>query len=207
MSIENVRITAEQAGIAPTVANKLLALFDSTPGLARVWIYGSRARGDFRPASDIDLLVDLPETGESPSTKLWGALDDLGLIYRNDLTRWQDKLADDFRARIQRDRRLFWEPKRAPAGRVAGAIELKPFQETVLARLADYLAEMQPLAAQSAKNAEVLRVMEGMDDALREAEDYPKRTWAALKKRGLLPAAPLRTPRPPGHKCCLGPGR
>ena len=189
MSIENVRITAEQAGIAPTVANKLLALFDSTPGLARVWIYGSRARGDFRPASDIDLLVDLPETGESPSTKLWGALDDLGLIYRNDLTRWQDKLADDFRARIQRDRRLFWEPKRAPAGRVAGAIELKPFQETVLARLADYLAEMQPLAAQSAKNAEVLRVMEGMDDALREAEDYPKRTWAALKKRGLLPAA------------------
>lgn len=31
--------------------------------LAQVWIFGSRARGDYRPGSDLDLLVVLHEEG------------------------------------------------------------------------------------------------------------------------------------------------
>lgn len=97
-------------GIAPGIHDKLLRLFDRTPGLVRVWIYGSRARGDARHESDIDLAIDWPDAGNA-FVQLKDQIDDLGLIYRTDVLHWQDTLADDFRQRIERDRKVFWEPR------------------------------------------------------------------------------------------------
>ena len=74
-------------GIAPSSIAKLVGLFDGTANIARVWIYGSRARGDHRNESDIDLAVDAPEMSETDFSRLSGQLDDLGLIYRVDLLR------------------------------------------------------------------------------------------------------------------------
>ena len=114
-----------------------MALFDGTPNIARVWIYGSRARGDHRHESDIDLAVDAPEMSETDFSRLSGQLDDLGLIYRVDLLRLQGVLDEGFRSRIERDKKIFWEPRRyaADAGELGG-MELKPFQSEVLAQLA-----------------------------------------------------------------------
>ena len=86
-------------GIAPGIHAKLLRLFDRTPGLVRVWIYGSRARGDARHESDIDLAIDWPDAGNA-FLQLKDQIDESGLIYRTDVLRWQDTLADDFRLRI-----------------------------------------------------------------------------------------------------------
>jgi predicted nucleotidyltransferase len=97
-------------GIAPTAHAKLLRLFGATPGLRQVWIYGSRARGDQRRESDIDLVADMPE---GHFAGLATALDDLGLIYRTDLLHWQSTLTPELRTRIERDRRPFWP---VPAG-------------------------------------------------------------------------------------------
>jgi predicted nucleotidyltransferase len=100
-------------GIAPTAHAKLMRVFQATPGLQRVWIYGSRARGDQRRESDIDLVADMPE---GHFAGLAAAVEDLGLIYRIDLLHWQSTLAPELRTHIERDRRVFWEPVRAPAG-------------------------------------------------------------------------------------------
>ena len=68
--------------------------------------------------------------------------------------------------------------------------ELKPFQETVLARMGDYLQELKQQAARALPALTALRAMEGTDDdLLRAAEDYPRKVWAALKSRRLLPPA------------------
>lgn len=99
-------------GIAPTAHAKLLRVFQATPGLQRVWIYGSRARGDQRRESDIDLVADMPQ---GHFAGLAAAVEDLGLIYRTDLLHWQSTLAPELRSRIERDRRLFWEPAMALA--------------------------------------------------------------------------------------------
>ena len=98
-------------GIAPTSYAKLQRLFDATPNLARVWLYGSRARGDQRRESDIDLAVEW-----QPGAKhrfLREDIEDLGLIYRTALTDLGDKLEADFRQRLERDRKVFWERKAA----------------------------------------------------------------------------------------------
>ena len=57
MTTEVLAETAQAAhfGVSPGAVQRLYRLFESTPGLARVWIFGSRARGLHRPESDIDL--------------------------------------------------------------------------------------------------------------------------------------------------------
>jgi type III restriction enzyme len=175
-------------GIAPRAVARLRGLFESTPGLAKVWVYGSRGRGDYRPASDIDLAVEW-EAGNGPSG-LSIAVEDLQLIYRIDLVNLADKLAPDFRGRIERDRKIFWEPRRRSADiESVGATQLKTFQTRVLGQLGSYIAELKKHRAQAEKAANALRVMEGMEDLLREASDFPKKTWATLKTQNALPPA------------------
>lgn len=95
-------------GIAPTSAAKLRKLFSATPRLKRVWIYGSRGRGDHREASDIDLAADAPEMSTKEFSSLCARLEDVGLIYRVDLVHLQSVLDEEFRGRIERDKKLFW---------------------------------------------------------------------------------------------------
>ena len=46
----------DSTGISPTVIGEIIALAKAH-GLRRVVLFGSRARGDYRPKSDIDLAV------------------------------------------------------------------------------------------------------------------------------------------------------
>ena len=61
---EDTLATQRESGIAPGSLAKLLAVFDQTPNVERVVLFGSRARGDFRHESDIDLALDAPSPHE-----------------------------------------------------------------------------------------------------------------------------------------------
>ena len=180
--------TRRASGIAENTRAKLAQLFESTPGLDRVWVFGSRARGDFRNESDIDLMVDAPALSRADVSRLSGRLDELGLIYRVDMVSSQDALDARFRSLIEQDKKLFWEPRRHSADvQSIGATQLKLFQSTVLKQLARYITELKKHQTQAAAATTALSAMEGMDDLMREASDFPKKTWSALKAQGQLP--------------------
>jgi len=177
-------------GLDAQTTASLQACFARFPGVERVWVYGSRARGDFRTSSDIDLMVDAPGWTEQDFTPLWAAVDDLLLLQGVDIALWRPSLGEDFRARVERDRKLFWQPRRHTAASAGlGAVQLKPFQSTTLELLDAYLSELKKHKAQSDAAQSALRAMEGMEEVLRQAGDFPKKTWSVLKDAGKLPGA------------------
>ena len=176
-------------GISPGTARRLRELFESFPGIDRVWIYGSRARGDHRDNSDIDLTVDAPDWSSTDQSRLWAAVDDERFLEGVDLSHWQKVGDAGFRTQIERDRRVFWEPRRhvAAAAEEIGSTQLKKFQSETLVQLDRYLEELARCKAQSEQQLAQLRTMEGAEDLTAQARDFPKKTWDKLKKAGILP--------------------
>ncbi len=178
-------------GIEASSLTAIRRLCERTPGLARLWIFGSRARGDHRQRSDIDLVADAPHWTTPDSLAFADALKRLPMVYPVDCAWWQDTgLSAEFRRQVEGDRRVVWEPRRHAADVEAlGGTTLKDFQADVLARLGEYIDELGRREAQAAQQLPVLLAMEGMEDAARDAADFPKKAWGALKAAGRLPEA------------------
>lgn len=61
------------------------------PFVRRVWLFGSRARGDSGRASDIDLAVEAPGADPGDWARLWVQLtEDLPTLVPVDVLRWED---------------------------------------------------------------------------------------------------------------------
>ena len=73
-------------GLSDTVVQRLHEVFASCPKVSRAIVYGSRARGDYRPNSDIDITLEGEELELSDLTMLMFKLDDLLLPYNIDLS-------------------------------------------------------------------------------------------------------------------------
>ena len=76
-------------GLKPEVIDALRTVFLQFPEVDSVWVYGSRAKGNHRPGSDIDLTIKLvPGVNASSAllSKIRENLEDLNLIYMIDLS-------------------------------------------------------------------------------------------------------------------------
>ena len=175
-------------GIEKHALQQYRALCDSTPGLQQVWIFGSRARDDWRERSDIDLAVDAPTWTKADFRSFADALLRLPLVYSVDAVHWQDKLTQPFAERIERDRKIFWQPRRRSADiESVGSTQLKTFQTRVLGQLGSYITELKKHRTQADKAANALRVADV--EVPEEIVDFPKKTWATLKTQNALPPA------------------
>ena len=74
---------------------------------SKIWIFGSRARGDHRSASDIDLLIEsIDKVPNRVLALLRSTLEESSFPFKVDLVSLDD-LAEEYREQVLKERRLF----------------------------------------------------------------------------------------------------
>ncbi len=76
----------ENSGLTKEEIDDMRAVFSKYQQIEEVLIYGSRAMGNFKPASDIDLTLTGKNIDLSLQTKIEFDLDDLMLPYKFDIS-------------------------------------------------------------------------------------------------------------------------
>lgn len=85
-------------GLAERHYRDIVRVFRRYPNIEKVLIFGSRAKGTYKPYSDIDLAVVAPNMDDQEFSRLWNELDALELVFKLDVLHWdklgQQKLKD-----------------------------------------------------------------------------------------------------------------
>lgn len=82
-------------GLDENIINKLKKVFSKYSEIEKACIFGSRARGDFKPTSDIDIVLYGTNLNHTLNTKIFYDLEDLYLVYTIDLINFNSLKDDD----------------------------------------------------------------------------------------------------------------
>lgn len=91
-----------QFGLSADVIDRLSLVFKKVPKIEKVILYGSRAKGNFKPGSDIDLTVVAPTMTLPDLLALENEIDDLLLPYKVDLSLYHTLDHPDLLEHIER---------------------------------------------------------------------------------------------------------
>ncbi|MCX6270799.1 MAG: nucleotidyltransferase domain-containing protein [Bacteroidetes bacterium] len=95
-------------GLKDDIIQKIQQVFAAFPQVEEVILYGSRAKGNFRPGSDIDLTLKGEGLNLSVVNKISMTLDDLLLPYIFDLSVFHHIDNKDLLTHIQRVGIIFY---------------------------------------------------------------------------------------------------
>lgn len=73
-------------GLSDTTLATVREILASCPSVEKALLYGSRAKGNHKPGSDIDLTLSGPQLTENMLSKLLGKFDESNLPYQVDLS-------------------------------------------------------------------------------------------------------------------------
>lgn len=104
-------------GLSDTTVSKLRSVFAAHPNIEQVILYGSRARGNYRPGSDIDLAIVGDAVTWRELLRIDGEIDDLLLPYKWDLSLLRQIDNPDLLDHIRRVGVVFYP---SPAGVLPG---------------------------------------------------------------------------------------
>ncbi len=101
---------ADLYGLKAEVIQKIQMVFSGFPTIEQAILYGSRAKGNYRPGSDIDLTLKTNgEGGLHLLTGIMTALDDLNLPYSFDISLLGDIKNDNLIDHINRVGVIFYK--------------------------------------------------------------------------------------------------
>ena len=101
----------DRFGLKEEAIEKITSVFKMYPRLTKAVIYGSRAKGDYKPGSDIDFVVFGNELSLTEILKIETELDDLLLPYQIDLSLISDIEDKDLLDHITRAGQIFYLKK------------------------------------------------------------------------------------------------
>jgi len=94
--------TAAKLGLSPATLDKLNSVFKQHSAIDSVLVYGSRAKGNYRPGSDIDLTIKGNPLQFAELMQIEDQIDDLFLPYTVDLSQYAQLTNTDLIAHIDR---------------------------------------------------------------------------------------------------------
>jgi uncharacterized protein len=96
-------------GLSDTAIEKINAVFASFPAVEKVVLYGSRAKGNYKPGSDIDLTLHGRALNMALCGDIVDKLDELLLPYMIDLSIFAELKHPELEAHIERVGVVFYE--------------------------------------------------------------------------------------------------
>lgn len=96
-------------GLSESVIMKIHSVFEKHLQIDRVVVYGSRAKGNYRPGSDIDLTLFGDDLDQQQCSDIADELDDLLLPYMVDLSIFDQLKHVELREHIQRVGKVFYQ--------------------------------------------------------------------------------------------------
>jgi predicted nucleotidyltransferase len=98
-------------GLKRSTIEKIRTVFSGHPEVEQVILYGSRARGNYRPGSDIDLTICGEGVTLPQLLRLEHELDELLLPYKIDLSLRHKIDSPDLLGHIRRVGKVFYEKR------------------------------------------------------------------------------------------------
>ena len=95
-------------GLYPNSYKKILSIFNKYENIEKVIIYGSRAKGDFKEGSDIDLTL-IGDLNYNDVIKLKHDLEDSSIPYLVDLSIFKELKTESLLEHIKRVGKVFYE--------------------------------------------------------------------------------------------------
>ena len=92
-------------GIKKEIFNDIIGVFKKFDSIEKVYLFGSRARGDFKDTSDIDLAID---SKSDVVLKLLGELEELRCILTFDVVNINE-IGQKLKDNIERDKIIIYE--------------------------------------------------------------------------------------------------
>jgi predicted nucleotidyltransferase len=89
-------------GLNKATLESMIRIFEKYPEIQRVILYGSRAKGNFREGSDIDLSIKSKNIDLQKLFRIENDLDDLLLPYKIDISLFHHISNPDLREHIER---------------------------------------------------------------------------------------------------------
>jgi predicted nucleotidyltransferase len=102
-------MNASRFGLPLMAVEKIHSILALHPLVAKAVLYGSRAKGNYKTGSDIDLTLFGEGLGYRDLLEISGQLDDLLLPYTIDLSLFATLSHPDLREHIQRAGIVFYE--------------------------------------------------------------------------------------------------
>ena len=96
-------------GLSDATIDKLCGVLAQFPEVERAVLYGSRAKGNYKVGSDIDLTLYGPALTPQRCATIADAMDELLLPYTIDLSVFADLDNADLRAHIERVGLVFYQ--------------------------------------------------------------------------------------------------
>jgi predicted nucleotidyltransferase len=103
--------SVERFGLKSSTIAAINSVFSRYPQIKKVLVYGSRAKGNHRPGSDIDLTLIGPNLSHTDLLKITNDLDDLLLPQKIDLSLHHQIESADLLDHIKRVGQVFFGVK------------------------------------------------------------------------------------------------